>query len=116
MKNNKSGEETKLRSENNVYCMTVKLHESSFTRAGLRSDGKHKSQVSVVPARPREVEAGDVEDEDFRGHRMRAKARRRASKRSQCPPRSRITDSSGSGTTQSDTFALRLVVPTLCQL
>ena len=46
---------------------------------------------------------------------MRGKGRRRRGKRSHCPPRSRITDSSGSGTTHCDTFALPVVVPTWCQ-
>ena len=34
IKNNKTGEETKFRRENNVYRMTVKLHESGFARQG----------------------------------------------------------------------------------
>ena len=34
IKNNKSGEETKFRRENDVYRMTVKLHESDFARQG----------------------------------------------------------------------------------
>ena len=34
IRNNKSGEETKFRRENNVYRMTVKLNEMGFTRQG----------------------------------------------------------------------------------
>ena len=34
IKNNRSGEETKFRRENNVYRMTVKLNELGFTRQG----------------------------------------------------------------------------------
>ena len=34
IKNNRSGEETKFRRENNVYRMTVKLNEVGFTRQG----------------------------------------------------------------------------------
>ena len=34
IRNNKTGEETKFRRENNVYRMTVKLNEKGFARQG----------------------------------------------------------------------------------
>ena len=34
IRNNKTGDETKFRRENNVYRMTVKLHEEGFARQG----------------------------------------------------------------------------------
>ena len=34
IRNNKTGDETKFRRENNVYRMTVMLHEEGFARQG----------------------------------------------------------------------------------